>query len=91
MRIDELIREPGREEHIARHHVTLEEVDEVVFGAPVVFRARQGRYQLIGQTDAGRYLVVILAPREPGVYGLVTARDADQSERRLYRARSGRR
>lgn len=84
MRIYELIIEPGREEHIARHGVTIEEVEEVVFGTPLIRRARQGRYHVIGQTDAGRYLAVFLAPRESGVYGLVTARDADPSERRLY-------
>ncbi|MEW5989123.1 MAG: BrnT family toxin [Chloroflexota bacterium] len=86
MRIYELIIEPGREEHIAHHGVTIEEVEEVVFGTPLILRARQGRYHVIGQMNAGRYLAIFLAPREGGVYGLVTARDADQSERRLYRS-----
>jgi len=88
--IYELIIEPGREEHIARHGVTVEEVQDVVFGTPLVLRARQRRYHLIGQTQAGRYLAVYLGPRGHGVYGLITARDADEAEQRLYQRQRGR-
>ena len=90
MKIYDLIVEPGREEHIARHHVTVEEVEEVTEANPFVTRTRQGRYRLIGQTAAGRYLAVIIAPRGQGVYGLVTARDADDTERRNYLHHRGR-
>ena len=85
MKIYELVVEPGREEHIARHHVIVAEVEEVIFGAPFIRKARQGRYHIIGQTHAGRYLTVFVAPRGRGVYGLVTARDADDAECRAYR------
>lgn len=84
MRIYELIVDPDREEHIARHHVRVEEVEEVVAGTPFITHTRQRLYRVIGQTDAGRYLTVIVGPRGGGVYGLVTARDADDAERRLY-------
>lgn len=84
MRIYELVIEPGREEHIAHHHVSVSEVEEVIFGEPFIRKTRQGRYLAIGQTEVGRYLTVFIAPREPGVYGLVTARDADDAERRAY-------
>ena len=84
MRIYELVVEPGREEHIARHHVNVAEAEDVAFGRHRAFRTRDGYYGLIGQTTAGRYLTVIVAPRGSGVYGLVTARDSDLSERRLY-------
>ena len=85
MRIYELIIEPGREEHIARHQVTVTEVEEVIFSAPFIRKTRQGRYNIIGQTAAGRFLAVFVAPRGQGVYGLVTARDADDAERRAYK------
>ena len=49
MRVYEL----DREGHIARHGVRLEEVDDVVFGDPLVLRTPEGRYNLIGQTAAG--------------------------------------
>jgi hypothetical protein len=81
MRIYEPIIEPGREEHIVRHQVS---VEEVIFGVPFIRKARLGRYHIIVQTEAGRYLTVFVAPREQGVYGLVTARDADDAERRAY-------
>ena len=84
MKIYELIIEPGQEEHIARHQVRVAEVEEVIFGAPFIRKASQGRYHIIGQTEAGRYLAVFVAPREQGVYSLVTARDADDAERRAY-------
>jgi uncharacterized DUF497 family protein len=85
VRIYELVIEPGREEHISYHRVRVSEVEEVAFGRHSTFRARQGYYGLVGQTNGGRYLTVVVAPRGGGVYGLVTARDADDAERRLYR------
>jgi len=84
VKIYELIIEPGREEHIARHQVSVAEVEEVIFSAPFIRKARQGRYHIIGQTEAGRYLTIFVAPRGRGVYGLVTARDAGDAERRAY-------
>ncbi|HLV98345.1 MAG TPA: hypothetical protein VKT82_06665 [Ktedonobacterales bacterium] len=87
MQIYELVISPEREEHIAAHHVKATEVEEVVFGRPYTSRARDQRYRLIGQTEAERYLTVFLAPKGHNVYGLVTARDATQSERRLYQER----
>lgn len=89
VKIFELIVEPGREEHIARHHVSVAEVEEVVFGAPLIRRSKQSRFLLIGQTEAGRYLAVFLAPRGHGTYGLVTARDATQAERQAYQRHKG--
>jgi hypothetical protein len=86
VRIYDLVVEPDREEHIARHHVTVEETEEVVFARPYVRRERNGYLRLIGQTEAGRYLAIFIAPRGGGVFGLVTARDATDAERRLYLA-----
>ncbi|MBI4318737.1 MAG: BrnT family toxin [Chloroflexi bacterium] len=83
MKIHYVVVDPGRDEHIARHHVTAKEV-EVIRGNVSVTRSREGRYRVIGQMAAGRYLTVIIAPRGQGVYGLVTARDADDTERRIY-------
>ncbi|MCC7106907.1 MAG: BrnT family toxin [Chloroflexi bacterium] len=90
MRIYELVIDPEREEHIARHGVTLEEAEEVIFGRHHLSSAREGRYRLIGQTDAGRYLTIFLGSRGGGVYGLITARDATEAERRVYQQHRGR-
>lgn len=90
MKIYELLVEAGREEHIARHHISIEEAEQAVFGETIfILRARDERYLVIGQTDAGRYISVILAPRGKGVYALITARDADDKERRAYQHHRG--
>ena len=62
----------------------MEEVEEVVFGTPFVRKTQQDRYRVIGQTEAGRYLTIFLAPRGRDMYGLVTARDATDAERHMY-------
>lgn len=68
---------------------TAREAREVALGRHAAFRTRGDRYGLVGQTDAGRYLTVIVAPRGVAVYALITARDSDAAERRLYRRRGG--
>jgi uncharacterized protein len=80
--VDNLIVEEGRDDHIARHNVSLDEVDQVVFGRPYWRRVRDGRFILLGQTVGGRYLAVVVAPRGNGNFALVTARDASLEERR---------
>lgn len=90
MRIYRLVLGPDREEHIARHGVSVAEANEIAYGDFVVVRTRQDRYSIIGQTEGGRYLFLVVAPRGSGVYGLVTARDATDRERRLYRRQRGR-
>ena len=90
MKIYELLVEAGREEHIARHHITIAEVEQVIFGEMAfIRRARDERYLVIGQTETGRYISVILAPRGKGAYALITARDADDKERRAYQHHRG--
>lgn len=84
MKIVELVVESDREDHIARHHVSIDEVNQIVFGEPFIRKAREKRYLIVGQTEAGRYLAVVVAPRGRDVYGLVTAREADDAERRAY-------
>jgi uncharacterized DUF497 family protein len=85
LHINDLLFDDWNEEHIARHHIEPEEVEEVCLGRPYVSRTREGKLRVIGQTDGGRYLIVILAPRGQGVYYPITARDATESERRLYK------
>jgi uncharacterized DUF497 family protein len=72
------------EEHITRHGVTLAEVEEVTANRPFTTRGRKDRYRLIGQTDAGPLLTVIIAPRGGGEAYVLTAQDATREERRAY-------
>lgn len=80
-------------EHIARHQVTPEEVEEVCFSeqAPLVRRGRGSQrrgsrrlYYILGQTESGRYLFIVLRLLEKGDGWVVTARDMDSSERKMY-------
>jgi uncharacterized DUF497 family protein len=80
----------GNEEHIARHGVSPEEVEEVLVGIfipPFIQRARQGTYRVLGQTADGRYLAVFFALRAPGQVYPITTRDMDGKERRVYQRR----
>lgn len=70
-----------------KHGVKLEEVEEVFFNFPLVRKARDERRIAYGQTDAGRYLVVIFVVKDNGVIRPITARDMDQVERRLFKRR----
>jgi uncharacterized DUF497 family protein len=92
MRIVELIWTEDNVEHIAAHGVTLEEFEEVVEPKPLWRRGRRhpetGRTSLyaLGQTEAGRYLFLVLSPRDNGRAYPVTAMDMDETARAYYKA-----
>lgn len=83
MRIDGVEWTPDRIEHIARHGITPMEVEEIFTSAEVFRRGRGGVYEAWGQTESGRYLLVIfryLGHNQPWV---ITARDMDENEKRF--------
>jgi uncharacterized DUF497 family protein len=83
--IERLVIEEDRPAHIARHDVTVEEVMEILAGDYVAVQGKHERYVVIGVTERGRILAVVVGPRaEQGTYGLITARPARRSERALY-------
>jgi uncharacterized DUF497 family protein len=86
LQVDEIAWDDWNEEHIARHGVRADEVEDVV-RSPSTYaeRRRNGTYGLLGRTSAGRALLVILAPRGGGVFYVVTSRDATAAERRRFR------
>lgn len=72
-------------DHIARHGITPEEVEEIAFeGSPYIRKGRQGRRYLYGKTIGGRYLFIVYVLTDKGKAQVITARDMDQKERRLY-------
>jgi uncharacterized DUF497 family protein len=91
MTIDEFIWPEERIEHIARHGVTPEEVEEACFGKSLVQRAKsEGEnpvYYVLGQTDAGRYLFCVVIGFPDGKGYPVTAREMTDKEKRRYRRR----
>lgn len=89
MRIDELLWPRDRIEHIARHGVTPDEVEQVCFGKCLVLRAKsEGEnpvYYVLGQTDAGRYLFSVIIQFPDGKGYPVTARTMTGKEERRFR------
>lgn len=77
----------------AKHGVTTEEAEQVLFSRPHVRRAQRGRvkgedlYVGYGQTDEGRYLVVFFIRKYQTAALPISARDMTRSERRYYEQR----
>jgi uncharacterized DUF497 family protein len=87
--ISRLLWDPGSVAHIARHRVTIEEVEQVCHGEPLLREGHSGRILVIGPTMANRVLAIILEPVDAERYYVITARLADRKERRLYQASHG--
>lgn len=69
-------------EHIKKHKVTVEEVEEISRSTVAHKKAKQGRYLIIGRAGT-RILSVVINRKGLGIYYPVTARDADKDERRI--------
>jgi uncharacterized protein len=94
MYIDDFIWLPDIMDKLAaKHQVTQDELEEVFFNRPH-YRFIESGYQLgedvyaaLGQTKAGRYLIVFFI-HKPGHLALIlSARDMDHKERRQYERR----
>lgn len=85
MRLARLRWDESNVEHIARHGVSPDEAEQACFSRPKVRRGRCGRYLVLGRTKGGRYLLVVLTHLGGGEGRVITARDMDDRERRLYR------
>ena len=74
----------------AKHNVCPEEVEEVFTGRPRIKRMEKGRfrgedvYRALGQTKAGRYLVVFFIHKLTHEALVLSARDMDRKERKAY-------
>jgi uncharacterized DUF497 family protein len=75
----------GNISHIERHEFTPEEVEEVFAGDHKVRRTRQKRYIALGETLDGRLAFVVFQRFSGGLVRVITARDMDATERRLFR------
>jgi len=73
-----------------KHQVTREEVEQVLDLDPRFHFAETGHvhgenlYRAIGQTDAGRYLVVIFIYKSDQSALVISARDLSAKERKQY-------
>ena len=74
--------------HIFNHGVTEAEVREVLARPGLVLNGRENSRFALGQTEAGRYLKAVCAPRKdgPGLF-VITAYELRGKELRAYRRR----
>jgi uncharacterized DUF497 family protein len=74
----------------SKHGVSYEEVKEACFGENVhVRRSRGGLYKLFSQSNARRYIIVVLMHHGGGIWKIVTAREMTLNERSLYKRATG--
>ena len=89
MKIHTFVWPEDRMDHVARHGVTPDEVEEVCFGRAMVQRAKsEGQnpvYYVLGETDAGRHLFCVVIRFPDGTGYPVTARTMTEKEKRRYR------
>ena len=73
-----------------KHHIEIEEVEEVFENHPYIERIEKGRlkgedvYVAFGRTERGRYLVVFFIYKKNHKVLINTARDMMKRERRQY-------
>ena len=73
-----------------KHQVTQDEVEEVFFDRPRYrfvesgHRTGENVYAVLGQSDAGRYLIVFFIRKLDNTALILSARDMDDKERMRY-------
>ena len=73
-----------------KHQVGTDEVEEILFGKSHVRRSRKGHvkaedvYAAYGQTNGGRYLIILFIRKRDGAALPISARDMSESERKYY-------
>jgi uncharacterized DUF497 family protein len=86
--VDQLDWDDWNIEHISRHGVTREDVENACHRVPILFKqSYNNRLVILGPAPDSRNLAVAIG-RVPGVskglYYVFTARPADRAERRFY-------
>ncbi len=78
------------EKLIVKHQVTQDEAEEVFFNNPCYrfiesgHRKGENVYAALGQTDAGRYLIVFFIYKLSKTALIISARDMDRKERKRH-------
>jgi uncharacterized DUF497 family protein len=68
--------------HIARHGITIRNVEDGVSGRHIA-RKVKNRYLIYGETEAGRHILVVLEKTGDN-FRPITARDMSESEKKVY-------
>jgi len=89
MKIEKISWDEETIDHISKHSVSPEEVEEVLFNeidSPLIMRGKEGRYLAYGKTNGGRLLLVVWASRYRKTK-IITARDMSKKEKQFYKRR----
>ncbi|RQW91984.1 MAG: BrnT family toxin [Geobacter sp.] len=76
-----------------KHGVSPAEVENILFGRPMRRKVQRGHvpgedvFAAFGRTDAGRHLVVFFVYKQSREALIISAREMDGRERRLYERR----
>ncbi len=89
MKIDSLYWDDENIEHISKHNVNPQEVEDICFGTHIIRREGDRRYILSGQSANGRYLNVVIERVGKGLFKPITAFEMSESYKRRYRKRLG--
>ena len=74
----------------SKHNVTFSEVEEVCLSDKRhVRKSKEGLYKVFSQTASGRYVLAVLVHLGGSSWKVVTAREMNDSERRLYKKAVG--
>jgi uncharacterized DUF497 family protein len=88
MEITEFEWDDSNIEHILRHNVSPDEVENVAFDdEPWIKKGRRGTRYMLGYTAAGRYLFIVYAIKSKGIARVITSMDMDEKTRKLYKRR----
>jgi len=78
--VESLIWDDWNREHITRHDITPEEIEEVCHGKHQAKESYRSRILITGKTKAGRNLFIVLSPEDrnlkpygKGIYYVITA------------------
>ncbi len=77
----------GNIEHILRHNIIPDEVEEACVNKPYVRKSADRRYLVYGITDSGRYIFIVGINKGKGIFRTITARDMTEREKYLYKRR----
>jgi len=75
-------------DHVRAHNIEPEEIESIFGQNSKIYRKKKDKItQVIGATKSGRILFVVLEWLQGNNYRVVTAYDADVSQKRLYKKR----
>lgn len=87
--IRRLIWEPANIRHMARHNIDPNEVGELHKNFHILKPAPKKRLILLGETETGRVLELVLVPKGKGIYHPLSAYEASPEMTALYKRKKG--